>query len=55
MMLPSGFIENPRAEMTDCDLRFVKTPPGVGKSWGSSRKGKLGLLEPTIGNRCPDL
>ncbi|MDP2118417.1 MAG: hypothetical protein Q8K28_00790, partial [Hoeflea sp.] len=28
---------------------------GAGKRWGSSRKGKLGLLEPTIGNRCPDL
>jgi hypothetical protein len=29
--------------------------PGVGKRWGSSRKGKLSLLEPAIGNRCPNL
>lgn len=28
---------------------------GAGKRWGSSRKSKLGLLEPTIGNRRPDL
>src|SRR5690606_30300816 len=25
------------------------------KGWASSRKGKLSLLEPTIGNRCPNL
>lgn len=28
---------------------------GAGKRWGSSRKGKFGVLEPTISNRRPDL
>lgn len=38
-------------DLVACDF----TAMGVGKSWGSSRKGKLSLLEPTIGNRCPNL